>query len=150
MIDDATTGNSYSDNICVGNALGGSNPAGLCNTSGTFTDDDGNVFELDIEWMADAGVTKGCNPPFNDLFCPDDAVTRGQMAAFLVRALGLTDDGGGNTFVDDDGNVFESDIAKLAAAGITKGCNPPENTRYCPNDFVTRGQMAAFVRRAVT
>jgi hypothetical protein len=35
-------------------------------------------------------VTLGCNPPANDKFCPDDKVTRGQMAAFLTRALGLT------------------------------------------------------------
>ena len=45
----------------------------------------------DIEWLADQGVTKGCSPPINDLFCPNDQVTRGQMAAFLVRFLGLTD-----------------------------------------------------------
>jgi hypothetical protein len=72
------------------------------------------------------------------------------MAAFMVRALGLTDDGGGNSFVDDDGSIFETDIAKLAAAGITKGCNPPANTNFCPNDPVTRGQMAAFLRRALS
>ena len=70
------------------------------------------------------------------------------MAAFLVRALGLSDDGGGNIFTDDDGSVFETDIAKLAAAGITAGCNPPANTEFCPEANVTRGQMAAFLRRA--
>ncbi len=108
-----------------------------------------HLFYTDVEWLAWRGITKGCNPPLNDQYCPNDPVTRGQMAAFLVRALGLTDDGGGNKFVDDDGSVFESDIAKLAAAGITKGCNPPLNDQYCPNDPVTRGQMAAFLVRAV-
>jgi hypothetical protein len=38
--------------------------------------------------LATAGVTRGCNPPANDLFCPEDPVTRGQLAAFLRRALG--------------------------------------------------------------
>ncbi|MEA2002732.1 MAG: Calx-beta domain-containing protein [Actinomycetota bacterium] len=114
----------------------------------TFTDDDGSIFENDIAKLATAGITKGCNPPTNDNFCPDDPVTREQMAAFLVRALGLTDDGGGNTFTDDDGSIFENDIAKLATAGITRGCNPPANTEFCPTDFVTREQMAAFIRRA--
>jgi VCBS repeat-containing protein len=114
----------------------------------TFTDDDGSVFETDIAKLAAAGITKGCNPPTNDNFCPNDSVTRGQMAAFLVRALGLTDDGGGNTFTDDDGSIFETDIAKLAAAGITKGCNPPTNDNFCPDAPVTRGQMAAFLNRA--
>jgi hypothetical protein len=54
--------------------------------SHTFTDvTDNNVFHDHITWLADAGVTKGCNPPTNDQFCPDDNVTRGQMAAFMKR-----------------------------------------------------------------
>ncbi len=57
---------------------------------GTFVDDDGSIFESDIEWMATAGITKGCNPPTNTKFCPDDKVTRGQMAAFMRRALSCT------------------------------------------------------------
>jgi len=52
-----------------------------------FVDDEGHLFEGDINRFADAGITRGCNPPVNDRFCPDDSVTRGQMAAFLVRAL---------------------------------------------------------------
>jgi hypothetical protein len=70
------------------------------------------------------------------------------MAAFLVRALGLTDSGSVD-FTDDNGSVFEANIEMLAAAGITKGCNPPVNDRFCPNDYVTRGQMAAFLQRAL-
>jgi len=116
---------------------------------GTFTDDDGNTHEGNIEAIAAEGITRGCNPPTNDLYCPDDPVTRGQMAAFLVRAMGYTDDGGGDLFVDDDDSIFENDIDKLATAGVTKGCNPPDNTEYCPDDFVTRGQMAAFLVRAM-
>ena len=116
---------------------------------GTFTDDDGSVFESDIEWLAAEEITKGCNPPTNDQFCPNDHVTRGQMAAFLVRALGYTDDGGGDLFIDDDGSIFEADIDKLGAAGISRGCNPPTNDQFCPNDHVTRGQMAAFLVRAL-
>jgi hypothetical protein len=67
-----------------------------------------------------------------------------------VRALGLSSGGGTNRFIDDNGSVFETDINKIAAAGITKGCNPPSNTWFCPEDRVTRGQMAAFLRRAFT
>jgi hypothetical protein len=44
-----------------------------------------HVFAADIEWLAEAGVTAGCNPPANDRFCPDEYVTRGQMAAFMRR-----------------------------------------------------------------
>ena len=53
-----------------------------------FVDDDDSVFEVDIEKLAAAGITRGCNPPLNDHFCLTGAVTRAQMAAFLYRALG--------------------------------------------------------------
>jgi hypothetical protein len=41
-------------------------------------------------------------------------------------------------------HTFHGDIGRLAEAGITAGCSP---TTYCPEDFVTRGQMAAFLAR---
>jgi hypothetical protein len=115
----------------------------------TFGDDDGSVFESAIESLADAGITKGCNPPANDRFCPGQSVTRGEMAAFLARAFGLPP-AAGDPFTDDNGSVFESAIESIAAAGITKGCNPPTNDRFCPGESVTRGQMAAFLHRAET
>jgi hypothetical protein len=114
---------------------------------GTFLDDDGNIHEGSIEAIAAAGITRGCNPPVNDLYCPSDPVNRGQMAAFLTRALGLTERLD-NPFTDDDGSVFEADIERMAAAGITMGCNPPTNDQFCPDAYVTRGQMAAFLVRA--
>lgn len=115
----------------------------------TFSDvPESHTFHLDVEWLAASGITKGCNPPVNDMYCPDQSVTRGQMAAFLVRGLGLTaqlDD----PFGDDDGSVFEADIERLAEPGVTRGCNPPTNDMFCPANPVTRGQMAAFLRRAL-
>jgi len=114
-----------------------------------FVDDDGSIFEADIEWLGSVGVTRGCNPPTNDRFCPGDVVTRGQMAAFLVRALGYTAGAGSDQFTDDDGSIFETDIERLAAAGVTRGCNPPANDRFCPDRAVTRAQMAAFLHRAL-
>ena len=116
---------------------------------GTFNDDDGNIHEGNIEAIAAADITRGCNPPDNTQFCPDDSVTRGQMAAFLVRAMGYTDDGGGDHFSDDDSSVFEGDIDRLATAGVTLGCNPPDNTRFCPDEPVSRAQMASFLARAL-
>ena len=40
-----------------------------------------------ISAVKDAGITKGCNPPQNDRFCPEDVVPRAQMAAFIYRAF---------------------------------------------------------------
>ncbi len=114
---------------------------------GTFVDDDGSVHEANIEALAEAGITFGCNPPLGDRFCPTRSVTRGEMAAFLARALGLTERTS-NRFTDDDGSLFEADIERIAFAGITRGCNPPVNDRFCPDRAVTRAEMAAFLVRA--
>jgi hypothetical protein len=54
----------------------------------------------------------------------------------------------GGTFIDDNDSVHESSIEGLHAAGLTSGCNPPWSDRFCPGEPVTRGQMAAFLRRA--
>ncbi len=110
-----------------------------------FTDDDSSVFEANINALAESGITRGCG---GDNFCPNRSVTRGEMAAFLDRALGLpatTPD----WFDDDDNSIFEGAIDRLAASGITSGCNPPSNTNFCPHSNVTRGQMASFLSRAL-
>ncbi len=106
-----------------------------------FTDDEGSLFETDINRLAAAGITTGCSAT---TYCPDADVTRGQMAAYLDRALSLPTTST-DYFTDDEGSLFETDINRLAAAGITTGCSP---TTYCPNEYVTRGQMAAFLHRA--
>ncbi|CAN5869829.1 hypothetical protein BH23ACT5_BH23ACT5_24700 [soil metagenome] len=123
-------------------------PVTTLQTAPDFVDTDSHLFEEDIEWLAGAKVTRGCNPPVNDRFCPDDPVTRGQMAAFLVRALGLP--ATAEDYFDDIAqSVFEADINALAAAAVTRGCNPPANDLYCPGQAVTREQMASFLVRAL-
>lgn len=114
-----------------------------------FVDHHTSVHDSAINAIAAAGITKGCNPPTNDRYCPEGIVTRGEMAAFLVRAFRYTDTGSGDLFTDDGASVFEADIDRLAVAEITKGCNPPANTQYCPDDHLTRGQMAVFLTRAL-
>jgi hypothetical protein len=115
---------------------------------GRFYDDDSSVHRNGIEAMAAAGVTVGCNPPFNDKFCPERVLTRAQAATFLARALGLPDPTQ-DFFSDDDGHILEGGINRVAAAGITKGCNPPGNTRFCPDRDMTRAEFATFIVRAL-
>jgi len=115
--------------------------------SGGFIDTLSSTFVSDIKWLAESGITQGCNPPANDRFCPDDRVTRGQMAAFLRRGLeGTIPTGSPISFSDTSGSVFAGDIAWLSSTGVTKGCT---STRFCPGDYVTREQMAAFLHRAL-
>jgi hypothetical protein len=128
--------------------LASSPPADAILLQGTFIDDNDSVHQNGIEAIAAAGITVGCNPPTNDRFCPNDSVTRAQAATFLARALSLPDDGN-DYFVDDNGHVLEGGINRVAAAGITAGCNPPDNDRFCPDRALTRAQFAAFITRAL-
>jgi S-layer homology domain len=61
---------------------------GLDPVPGDVFDDVSGVHEGNINAIADAGVTLGCNES-GTLFCPDDLVRRDQMASFLGRALDL-------------------------------------------------------------
>ena len=107
-----------------------------------FTDDEASIHEADINRLAASGITAGCSPT---QFCPGAAVTREQMASFLVRGLGLPATGT-DFFTDDEDSMHEADINRLAASGITSGCSP---TQFCPRQEVTREQMAAFLHRAI-
>jgi hypothetical protein len=107
-----------------------------------FSDIGASIFRTEIEWAAETGLTAGCG---GGHFCPTASVTREQMAAFLVRALDLTDGASPDAFSDIAGSPFRADINRLAAAGITAGCG---GGRYCPGLAVTRDQMASFLVRA--
>ena len=107
-----------------------------------FKDDGQNAHEDNIDRLAEAGISNGCG---DEIFCPDDTVSRGQMASLLVRSLGL-EPIPGDVFGDVSG-PHEPNINALAAAGITKGC-VADGTKFCPHEPVTREEMAAFLHRA--
>ena len=53
-------------------------------------------------------------------------------------------------FCDDDGNVHQDNIERIAAWQITLGCDANDATKYCPNVEIPRRQMSAFLHRAVS
>jgi|FLYL01.1.fsa_nt_gi hypothetical protein len=110
-----------------------------------FADDDGSPFEQAINALAAAGATTGCAA---DRFCPDRPATRGEIALFLYRLGGLPD-AGHTGFVDVAGTAYEAAARSLAGHGITRGCNPPANDRFCADGTLTRAQAAALIRRWV-
>jgi hypothetical protein len=107
-----------------------------------FTDDESSIHEADINALAASGITTGCTAT---LFCPSQPVARQEMASFLVRGFDLPANST-DFFTDDESSVHEADINALAATGITTGCG---GGRFCPTAGVTRGQMAAFLMRAI-
>ena len=99
------------------------------------------------ERLAELNVTDGCSGE-RALFCPQETVTRAQMASLVVRAFDLPS-GTPSTFIDvDRQSVHADDIDALAATGITIGCNVDGN-RFCPDEPLTRGQLASLLRRAI-
>ncbi|WKZ38740.1 MAG: S-layer homology domain-containing protein [Anaerolineales bacterium] len=100
-----------------------------------------------IKQLAAEGITGGCG---GGNYCPNNPVTRAQMAIFLLRAK-YGDDyvppavGGSSGFNDVPAASSTAPwIKQLAAEGITGGCG---NGNYCPNNPVTRAQMAIFLQR---
>jgi hypothetical protein len=120
-----------------------SEPYGLAWTiRGPFFDADDSIFRPDIIWAAREGIASGCG---TNRYCPDSAVTRAQMASFLVRALDIPYTGT-DYFADDDGSIHEGDINALAAANVTGGC---DSIRFCPHAAMTRAEMASLLVRAL-
>jgi hypothetical protein len=100
-----------------------------------------------IQTLGASGITSGCG---GSNYCPEDPVTRAEMAVFLERGIN------GSTYTPPaaSGTVF-SDVPlsywaaawveQLAADGITGGCG---GSNYCPDDNVTRAQMSIFLLRS--
>ena len=102
-----------------------------------------HTFADDIAWLSSTGVTVG---RADGSFGLNDAVTRGQMAAFLYRYGGQPDGPADVPGFSDvpAGHVFATEVAWLASTGITVG---RADGSFGLNDAVTRGQMAAFLHR---
>lgn len=108
--------------------------------AGAFRDD-GSVHEPDIDYLYDLGITRGCG---QDLYCPASDVTRGEIAAFLRRHLGIPA-AAADYYVDDGTSIFQDDINALTQAGIAFGCGPEI---FCPDADLRRDEMAELMVRA--
>ncbi len=123
-------------------------------TSQQFADVTANESFFDAaNLMFLAGVTDGCvgsSDPSTRMFCPNDSVTREQMAAFIVRAVtGTLTPAVYNPvplFTDvPTTNPFFPHIQKMEELGVTDGC---ATGQFCPSDTVPRYQMGIFTVRA--
>jgi hypothetical protein len=105
-----------------------------------------NGFADFVSVLKSNAITSGCS---TTTFCPDTAVSRAQMAVFIIRAMM----GGDNfTFPSSpyfsdvpSGHPFFRWIQKMRELGITTGCGA---SIYCPDGPVTRGQVAVFLIRS--
>jgi hypothetical protein len=105
-----------------------------------FTDDNDSPHQADIEILYARGVTLGCGP---SLYCPNDSMTRGQIALFISRQLGLQPVGT-DYYDDDQGSQYEAATNSVTAAGIGFGCG---DRQYCPDRPLLREEMAELLVR---
>ncbi len=106
-----------------------------------FADAVDSSYEEAVLALEERGVVQGCE---DDLFCPNEAMTRGQLSSVLAAGLEL-DPVAVGPFVDVGGSVHAGSINAVAAAGIVQGC---EEDRFCPSELVTRAQAASMLAAA--
>ena len=104
-----------------------------------------------IEQFYNDGLSKGCHTaPL--MYCPENAVSRSEMAVFLLRTLHGQDYSpppATGFFTDVPETYWAADwVEQLYAEGISTGCgdNP---LRYCPEASITRSEMAVFLLRTL-
>jgi hypothetical protein len=134
--------------VFIERAKGNFNPP--LNSTGIFSDVPlNNPFRKFIEKLYNDGITTGCgSDPLT--YCPTDNVTRKEMAIFIERAIGHFNPPLSPTGIFSDVSLDEplrKFIEQFYNDKITTGCasNP---LRYCPENNVTRGEMAVFIVRA--
>lgn len=110
-----------------------------------FPDDDADPNHGAINSVAEAGIVKGY---VDGTYRPGNAVTRAEMAVLLARALGVTLPASvPDPFPDVPGDSwFGPAVAEILSRGITLG---HDDGTFKPTQVTTRGQMAAFLDRAL-
>lgn len=129
-----------------------SSPSAPSRVPNQFLDVSPNHWAIDwINQLYAEGITGGCNPtPLR--FCPEEYVTRAQMAVFILKTIhgsGYTPPASSTIFTDVPSTYWAAAwINQLYNEGVTGGCNPSP-LQYCPDQYVTRAQMAVFLLRAL-
>lgn len=98
----------------------------------------GHVF---IEDIAKRQITMGCDLSGPN-FCPSQAVTRVQLAVFLLRVLGITPPSPPATpsFTDISNHWGRAFIEEAQQQGLMTGCQ--EAGKFCPEQAVIRAEVA--------
>lgn len=80
----------------------------------------GSPFRGDVEAIVGAGITSGCDV---DSYCPSEAVSRGQMAAFLRRTGGAVSSSSSATTLAADGGVRSGTpvVVEVTTPGVDGG-----------------------------
>ena len=115
-------------------------------TETPFTDlKPGAFYEKAVAWAVEKNVTKGMT---DTTFEPDTTCTRGQIVTFLWRFKGEEAPKSTETPFTDlkPGAFYEKAVAWAVENNVTKGMT---DTTFAPDGICTRGQVVAFLYRAM-
>jgi cell wall-associated NlpC family hydrolase len=110
---------------------------------GRFSDTEDNVHAAAIDAVAAVGLSSGCG---DGRYCPDEPITRAQLASMLQKGFGLPDAPEGVTYFRDVDGVHAPAVAAVAEAGISNGCDLVD---FCARENLQRIHAAMFFARAL-
>ncbi|MCD8049155.1 MAG: S-layer homology domain-containing protein [Clostridia bacterium] len=108
-----------------------------------FDDTSGHWAEQQIATLYASGVVSGRG---DNLFSPDESVTRAEFTAMVARAFSLSPVEYDNTFTDVSPDDWHSGI--IAAAVEAKLVYGVGDNLFVPDEYITREQMAVIIYRA--
>ncbi|KAF9145165.1 hypothetical protein BGX30_010244 [Mortierella sp. GBA39] len=110
----------------------------------TFADVEGHWSKQAVNDMASRMIVKGSD---ENHYNPDAVITRAELAAIVVRALGLSDNGSGATFSDvNSADWYAGAVAKAVEYGLIEGY---DNRTFAPNRTITRQEALVIMSRAM-
>ncbi|WP_179281277.1 InlB B-repeat-containing protein [Paenibacillus sp. XY044] len=112
----------------------------------TFADVEGHWSKQAVNDMASRMIVKGTD---ENHYNPDAVITRAELAAIVVRALGLSDNdsGNGTRFSDvNSADWYAGAVAKAVEYGLIEGY---ENQTFAPNRTITRQEALVIMTRAM-
>lgn len=109
----------------------------------TFNDIGSHWAKINIEKLATRNIAFGRQ---NNQFAPDDFITRAEFAVMITRALGITEEGGSNSFTDVSNEWFAEDISTAFDKGLINGRN---DGKFYPNEKILRKDMAVMMYNAL-
>ncbi len=106
-----------------------------------FEDVEGHWAQKYISALHKAGAVNGIDEKH---FCPDEKITRAELAAVVSRAFNAR--GGTNSFTDvDPESWYGGYVASVSACGLMNGTG---DDRFMPDEYVTREQLAVVMINA--
>lgn len=114
----------------------------LTSTVHAFSDTENHWAKEDIEEFSKANIIKGYE---NNIFKPDEFLTRAEMATIINRMTGVTKES--SKYIPDitRQDWYYKEIRKAVQSGIMHG---DENGYTNPNSFITREEAIIMISRA--